>query len=410
MAKMILVEQYFYPDGWGGAEIPRDISIALRSAGIEIDVLCGTEQYAPMDPASTVQDPRTVGVNILRIPRLLPGSVRRGKMLRVLWFCFCALPVLLLRRRVDLIATQTNPPLIIPTIAAVAALRRIPFIIIAQDIYPDILFASGMTASGSWAGRALRRLFSWAYRRAHTVVALGPVMERRILAKGVNPKRIVTISNWATGEVRREHHDENPLRIEWGLQDRFVVLYSGNAGIGHEFDTFLDGLLRASALHPNLTAVFIGSGARLGEIRERVQALGIGDRVMFRDFVPAELLPQSMGLADLALVTLRSGFEGIMVPSKLLGYMARGIPTLYIGPDSDISALVRAADCGTCCAPGQADSVAEVLGRVARDHSQLRRWSQGGMEFYAAHLTRERALNRYIDLARTAMRMAAAGE
>src|SRR5256885_10913785 len=47
-------------------------------------------------------------------------------------------------------------------------------------------------------------------------------------------------------------------------------------------------------------------------------------RSTFHDLVPAEDLPLSMGVADLALVTLRDGFEGVVVPNKLLGYMARG--------------------------------------------------------------------------------------
>src|SRR5437764_6651575 len=156
MSRMMLVEQYFYPDGWGGAEIPRDIAIGMREAGIDVEVLCGAEQYAPMPEAGAV-DPRAHGIKVVRIPRVIPGPVRRLRMLRILWFCLCAVPVLLLRRRIALIVTQTNPPLIVPTIALVAALRRTPFVIIAQDVYPDVLFASGVIRPDRFAGRALVR-------------------------------------------------------------------------------------------------------------------------------------------------------------------------------------------------------------------------------------------------------------
>jgi len=400
---VVLVEQYFYPDGWGGAEIPRDIAIGLRAAGLAVDVLCGTEQYAPVPPGAAAPDPRAHGVRIVRVPRLLPGPVRRLRMLRVLWFCLWALPLLLLRPRVALFMTQTNPPLVVPVVALVAALRRKPFVIIAQDIYPDVLFASGVSHPRSLAGRLLARLFAWAYRRAHRVVVLGPVMRERVLRKGVRPGRIATISNWATGDLRSERGAENPLRVRWGLTGRFVVLYSGNMGVGHEFETFLGGVARASVAYPSLAVVFIGAGSRLAEVREQVRRLGLEGLVRFEDFVSSMALPQTMGLADLALVTLREGFEGVIVPSKLYGYMARGIPALYVGPPSDVSQTIEVADCGACCLPGQTEAVVQLLGRAIESGEVLRRWSQNGRAYYAAHLSRDRGLAAYTALAREPM-------
>jgi glycosyltransferase involved in cell wall biosynthesis len=368
-----------------------------------VDVLCGTEQYAPLPPGSATPDPRAFGVRIMRVPRILPGPVRRLRALRIVWFCVCAVPMLLLRRRLGAIVTLTNPPLIVPAVAFAAALRRVPFIVITQDLYPEVLFASGALSPASLAGRCLSRLFSWAFRRAWRVVVLGPFMQRRVQAKGVSGARIVSISNWATGEIERQIGTDNPLRSQWGLQQRFVVLYSGNLGVGHEFETFLRGVRTAAETVANLTVVFVGDGSRAAEVREQSCALGLADRVVFRAFVPAEQLPLSMGLADLALVTLRTGFEGTIVPSKLLGYMARGIPTIYVGPDSDVAQMIRAADCGVCCAPGESARVAESLCAAARDAALRQRWASNARGFYALHYTRELALDHYIGLARAAL-------
>ena len=181
MSKLLLVEQYFYPEGWGGAQIPRDIAIGLRQAGFEVQVLCSKDQYAPMTNRSA--DPTSFGIRIRRVPRVIPGPVHRLKALRIIWFCLYALPCLLFSRAVDLFVTQTNPPLIVPTVALASALRRKPFVIIAQDLYPEALFAASHCAPGSWFGRCLQRLFSWSYRRATRVVALGGFMRGRILRR-----------------------------------------------------------------------------------------------------------------------------------------------------------------------------------------------------------------------------------
>jgi colanic acid biosynthesis glycosyl transferase WcaI len=402
MIRVVLVEQYFYPDGWGGAEIPRDIAIGMAEAGVAVEVVCGTDQYAPMLAGSAL-DPTAHGVRIVRIPRVLPGPVRRLRMVRIVWFCLCAVPVLLLRRQTALFMTQTNPPLIVPTVALVAAMRRTPFVIIAQDVYPEVLFASGIIRPDSLVGRTLARLFGWAYRRATRVVVLGSFMRERVRRKGVRSERIVTISNWATGALGRQHGADNQLRIQWGLTHRFVILYSGNIGVGHEFDTFLEGVRRAAVTHDELSVVFIGAGSRLDEVRALVRSHGLEQRVMFRDLVAADALPLSMGLADLALVTLREGFEGVIVPSKLFGYMARGIPTLYVGPPSDVAEAIETADCGVCCRAGQDEHVAEALCRAMQSEELLGSWSQNAQSFYGRHLSREFAVRQYRDLVRTAI-------
>ncbi len=402
MPKVLLVEQYFFPEGWGGAEIPRDIAIGLREAGFEVDVLCSKDQYAPMADQEP-EDPASRGIRIFRVPRIFPGPVHRLKLIRIVWFCLYALPRLFFHRDVDLYVTQTNPLLIVPTVAVVSALRRKPFVIIAQDLYPEVLFASGLSGSGSLLGKALRSLFSWSYRRAARVVALGPFMRQRILGKGVCAHRVRTISNWATGDIRSVDARENPLRAEWGLADRFVVLYSGNVGVGHEFETFLGGVQRAAAAGLDAVVVFIGGGVRLPEVRATVSSMGLTDRVIFKSFVPANALPFSLGIADLAVVTLRHGFEGTIVPSKLLGYMARAIPALYIGPDSDIAEMIRDAVCGACCLPGDAAAVADVLTRAAGDLALLRQWGDNGKRRYAARFARELALHQYVDVMREAL-------
>ena len=158
----------------------------------------------------------------------------------------------------------------------------------------------------------------------------------------------------------------------------------------------------------NLAIVFIGDGVRLPEVRALASSLGLDDRVVFKDFVPAERLPYSLGLADLALVTLRAGFEGIVVPSKLLGYMARGLPILYIGPDSDVAEIIREADCGECCLPGDATAVAGALRRATLDSELLQRWSRNARECYSAQYARERGLAQYVGVVRDVLGRATA--
>jgi glycosyltransferase involved in cell wall biosynthesis len=148
---------------------------------------------------------------------------------------------------------------------------------------------------------------------------------------------------------------------------------------------------------PELRLVFVGKGSRLAQAKDLVRELGLQHVVQFRAFVPLELLPHSLGLADAALVTLLPGFEGLVVPSKLLGYMARAVPTLYVGPDSDVSRLVGLSHGGRCVPAGAVDELADAVERWVRSGPDLRASGEAAAAYYAAHLSKAMGLAAYRD-------------
>lgn len=395
MTSVIFTEQFYYPEGWGGAQLPRDVTMHLARHGIDVEVVCGSDPYSPVIDAAQDADPRLAGVRIRRTPRLLGGRIHERKLLKQLLFYIGCLPALLFRRVPDLFLTQTNPPLIVPLVALAACLRRRPHVIIAQDLYPEVMFAHGMSSSQSLVGRVLAACFRRAYRSARCVIALGPVMARRLQEKGVDPSHIRVISNWATGEEGIVRGSQNTLLREWGLEGKFVILYSGNVGIAHDVETPIAALKLMLERQPNARLVFIGAGSRLADARRIVAELEVEHAVQFRSVVPASMLPQTMGLANIALVTLREGFEGLVVPSKLLGYMARGVPTAYAGPHSDIEHVLIESNGGICFRTGDAAGMAARLLELADSPQKLAEIGVAAAEYYDKTLARAHGLRGY---------------
>ena len=395
--QILFVEQFYYPEGWGGAQLPRDITVHLQQLGCDIQVLCGSEIYVEAGKTAAV-DPRAYGVTIARIPRLAPGNPRVWRVVRHLWFYLLASGRLLFGRRPDLYIVQTNPPLIAVIAAVAARLRHRPLTIVCQDLYPEALFA----AYSSRGMRALVALlegpFSWAYRQAAAVVSLGETMTGRLLEKGVDAARVCEIPNWATGSLARDPGGEVGLADQWGTAGRKVFIYSGNMGVGHEFDTLMRALEVTAKKYPKVLVIFVGRGARVEWIAAQSSTKELQGVVQLHDFVAPNMLGESLGLADVAIVTLRPGFEGLLVPSKMLGYMARGLPVLYIGPPGDIDQLISRAQCGYAFRNDDVDGVAEFMGRVVTGELDVSAMGSSGRKYYDRFLSRERALEQYVAL------------
>jgi colanic acid biosynthesis glycosyl transferase WcaI len=395
---IVFIEQYYFPDGWSGAQIPRDITIGLANEGYPVSVICGRDQYVPIDSegVSSGEDPRKSGIRIRYVPKL-PAFLHRPKgLLSQCWFSIVATVFVLLHGARSILMVQTNPPLNVVAAGAMAVLLRRRVILIAQDLYPEVMIAHGMIKKAGRTARVLTAMYRWAYRRAACVVSLGPTMTERLRDKGVDADRICEISNWATGDLQSVRGPSNRLRSEWGLSDKFVVLYSGNLGNAHDAETMLRAIAVARTSLSGLRMVIIGAGSRIAEAKELAKSLAIDDLVLFKPWMPDHLVPLSLGVADMGVVSLLPGFDGLVVPSKLLGQMARGIPTVYVGPkNSDVDRLISKSGGGISVDNGNFVDLAARLVEFASDPAALRQVGESAMSYYTQHLSREIGLDSY---------------
>ena len=240
-----------------------------------------------------------------------------------------------------------------------------------MDLHPDAAIASGILGDQRLVSQVLEWANATAYRKADFVIDLGRCMNDRIWAKGVSARRCFTIPLWCSKEeiypVQREH---NPLLNQLGLRNKFVVMYSRNAGIVHDFADICEAM-RLLRDDPQIYFLFVGSGPRRREIEAFARDHSI-ENFQYRGYFERDQLPYSLGAADAHLISLRAEFVGISVPNKLFGVMAAARPGILIGPRRCESAeTILSARCGAVIDPAH-PGTAELLVQTLRDWSQDR--------------------------------------
>ena len=97
---------------------------------------------------------------------------------------------------------------------------------------------------------------------------LGPYMADRIALKQVAAEKIVTIPVWSRrDEIYPLPRESNPLRKSLGLEGSFVAMYSGNLGLAHSFDEFLEAARRLRE-RSDIVFLFVGDGPRKARSRK----------------------------------------------------------------------------------------------------------------------------------------------
>jgi glycosyltransferase involved in cell wall biosynthesis len=155
-----------------------------------------------------------------------------------------------------------------------------------------------------------------------------------------------------------------------GLDGQFVVVYLGNAGVGHRFDTVLAA---AEVLRDRpYRFLFVGGGVRWAEIHGDAARRGL-DNVALTSYIPAREAKSVMSHSSCGLITLRDEARGVMSPSKLCSYLAMGLPILYVGPPgSNVDEAIARFGCGASVRHGDTAGVIAFLEGLRSDPERLR--------------------------------------
>lgn len=374
----------------------REVPPALAEAGLDVEVLLSAAEYR--DGRAPLEDEIGDTVRVRRLGR--PSSVAAsGRVLPLLRVALVAPLVMLFGPAVRCNVFFSTPPLFASIGMLLRLVRRQPYVCVVMDVYPDVLVESGIIGRRGAAARLTRRLMAATWRRAAAVIVIGRCMHERLRAAGVPAERLHLIPNWPYDGVQRLPRQPNAFRTELGLDDELVVLYAGNLGVSHTFD---EVLAVASELHdrPDVHFVFAGAGSRRREIEAAV-ASGSAN-ISLLPFQDEDRLSELLALADVHLVTLRSAFTGVVVPSKGYGSLASGRPLILVGDaDGELAQLILSADAGHVVAPGNSMELRRVIEGCAADTKLRDRQGTNAARAVDAGEHRDRCIRAYVDLLRS---------
>jgi len=237
-------------------------------------------------------------------------------------------------RAADEILFTGSPPFLIQLLVPLNLLLRKRLTYRITDFHPECLMAEMERVP------VLLRLFHrWTValrRRVDRFEALGEDQRRRLLEIGIAPGRITLKRDPSPVEIPP---GTPPLDRPAELGGYAVLLYSGNFGVAHDHETFIEGYRRHHREGSGRVALWLNAtGSKADRVEEILRREGLP--VHRGRPVPLEVLPRLLVTPDAHLITLRDGFVGYVLPSKVYGCVQSGRGVLYVGsPASDVHLL-----------------------------------------------------------------------
>lgn len=395
--RIAMMSQWYDPER-GAAMTAGTIARALGARDNDVQVVTGFPNYPdgvvyPGYKMRAYQREELEGITVHRSPLYMSHDTNaRRRAANYLSFAASASAVAATRLgKVDVALVHSTPATVAIPAMTRRLLRRTPYVVHIQDLWPETVTASGFLAEGGHrrVENMLHRFCDSVYRHAASIAVTSPGMADRILARGVPSQKISLVPNWAD---ERRFHPATPSKAvidAIGPRFPFTVMYAGSMGDVQALETLVDAatILRE---HLNIGFLLVGGGVAEHALKHRAREAGLRN-LRFVARQPVDRMAEVLALGDVQVISLRDlpVFRATL-PSKVQATLAAGRP-IICAVDGDAARVVRESGGGIVTAPESAAEIAEAILAVA-NMSRDERLAMGdrGRLYYQNGLSEER--------------------
>ncbi len=251
---------------------------------------------------------------------------------------------------------SSNPPLA----CLLPAFCSNPSSLLIYDIYPDGLVAGKFLSASNIIIRQWERLNRKVYKKVNRIITLTNGMAN-LISKYIELAKIDVVPAWANdapgGIILQE---ENEFVKKYNLRGKFLVVYSGNLGLGYSIETLVHV---ANYMKENTNVMFlvIGEGWKKKVAEELIAELGLTNcKVLPKQ--SSALFVHLMQAMHIGVVSLAKEASKIAVPSKTYNILAGGKPLLCLGDkDSELAELIEKYDVGATFNADEIERIATFI-------------------------------------------------
>lgn len=249
----------------------------------------------------------------------------------------------------------TNPPL--STFLPLFCSNK--FSLLVYDIYPDAFVQYGILNKKSKLIKYWENANKKIYPKAQNIYTLSNGM-KNLLSNYVNEAKISVVPIWTDNTFLKPiPKHENEFILKNNLQNKFVVMYSGNLGFSHDVEIIPE--IAKIITIPEIEFLIIGDGDKKSLIEQKIKDYQLTNCKLL-PWQETQMLPFSLAAADLSIVTLGKEASLLSVPSKTFNIMSVGTPLLCIASQkSELAQLVNTNKVGKIFDANQKNEIKEFI-------------------------------------------------
>ena len=388
--RIYVFSQLAYPELISTGQTITELSEELVRQNQKVTIFCAQPSLINQKKVNKKINHQGIEIQRLRSTQFKKSNIL-GKLINHLtfslsvWLKFWALP------KKSTILLLTNPPIL--PLLTLAVFKKHKTHILLFDLYPETLIAANIIKKENGLAKAYHYLNNRVYKKAESVIAIGRCMQQKVQEK-VPTLTIAYIPIWCDDQHIKTNKKQIDFKQKWGLDNKFLVGYSGNLARFHPIETMINAAIKLQN-DPDIVFVFVGEGAKKEPAQEMAKKT---KNCHFFTYVDRDELPDLLSSFDCGLVGLNTNQTGLSVPSKAMGLLSAGVPILACcEEETETVQLIKEHQCGEWVLPNQSDPLAEKIKSLKNSKEKQKKYQNNALNASETHFSLSQITKQFIE-------------
>ena len=387
--KILLVTDSFPPEIRSASHLMLELTQELKKRGHEITVITSWPEYN-LEVGSSQQyfeKENENGVTVLRIKTLPHHNVNyfiRGVAQLLMPFQFLwKLWKYGIRSETCIIY---SPPLPLALVGLGLRFFGVKSVLNLQDLFPQNAIDLGVLRNPLQIA-FFRSLESLSYRFTDFITVHSEGNRRMAMDQYPSlAKKIHILHNWVDlGNIQSNNTVD--FRKKWSISHPLIAVFTGVMGPSQYLELLL---YLAEKMQDNTELLFllVGLGQEKEKLQKQAQEKSLVN-VRFEGFVSREAYPDLLRICSIGLVCLSPQNKTPVVPGKILGFMAAGLPVAaFLHTSSDGHGIIKSAQCGFSADSEDKDACVQSMKNLLSQKDSFAKLGQNGKRYATEYFSK----------------------
>ena len=399
MNNIVVIGVNFFPEDTSTGLYTTQMAEFLSQKGFDVSVITGFPYYPQWEIWKDYRDKPDYleedyeGIKVFRFRQFTPSNPSFLKRIRhILSFTFGSLRNLKKIKNADLIIAIVPFTSDIWLAHKLAKKHNAKVWVHVQDFEFDAAFESGVVKGGF-----IKKILSAILYRVETKLLNKSDIVSTISFSMLNKAQKKTSSevyyfpNWVD---QKFINPKNAKKHRYLTGNKFKMLYSGNIGAKQDWEKYIE-FVSSFEGREDVEFVVVGDGAKKEWLLSRIKDF---KNVKYYPPVPYEELPDLLCGADLHLLFQKESVVDTVMPSKLLGMMASGRPSLVTGnPKSEVADVMNESGGGKFFNNAHIRDTVEFVDQLIKNRQLAYDFGKKAEEYVAKNFSKNAVLGKFTE-------------
>ncbi len=390
--KILLVTDSYPPEIRSASNLMLDLAEELYHRKHQVTVITTWPEYnLEKDSSQKSFSEKEIenGITVLRVKTLPHHNVNyllRGLSQLLMPFQF----VLKLRKhsiQPDALVVY-SPPLPMALVGSWLQRNKIRFVLNVQDLFPQNAIDLGILTNRLQV-RFFRVLEGFAYRTADIVTVHSKGNQQTVLKQYPELEdKLRILHNWVDVSLHEKNLAHKDFRKKWDIRQKYVAIFAGVMGPSQNLELLLH-VAEQMQEKTELLFLLVGDGKEKKKLQKIVKEKSLSN-VLFEGFISRESYPSLLRICSIGIVCLSSQNKTPVVPGKILGYMAAGLPiAAFLQTASDGHGIIKSANCGVSADSSNNEACFQAMLDLMSQKDSFALLGNNGKGYAAKHFSKE---------------------